>query len=394
VHSSGTLTANGTTTLGFFVPPNDLTDDTLILLFTGGQLQLSLAGPVSGPAPRPVAPGSGNVTQTIGSNTVSYIAGVGSTQITISPTTTGAPISSGPWTVTLTETTGTATTYDMYIRTSHVDPFPVFNFANRTADKTVNTPGTARNAITVGGFASTTRDLYPTSSRGPTRATDGRQKRDICAPSNETNPFAGIVAPMGLNSLSARKKTCCCDCCENFYVAMDGTSMAAPHVTGVAALLLEIEPALTFSQIRDTMRQTATNPSGVTLPNNDWGYGAVDALAHAGLAGRGAAQALARVDRAEGGTSSRRFPARRNHCRRSTSPRWPRCSRSTIPGTGPTLRSRATRSSPTPSLQRRPASSAACSARGAWTRRRPTPPSSCQLSRMGGAPGLASMSPG
>ena len=280
VHSSGTLAANGTTTLGFFVPPNDLTDDTLILLFTGGQLQLSLAGPVSGPAPGPVAPGSGNVTQTIGSNTISYIAGVGSTQITISPTTTGAPISSGPWTVTLTETTGTATTYDMYIRISHVDPFPVFNFANRTADKTVNTPGTARNAITVGGFASTTRDLYPTSSRGPTRATDGRQKPDICAPSNETNPFAGIVAPMGLNSLSARKKTCaCCDCCENFYVAMDGTSMAAPHVTGVAALLLEIEPTLTFSQIRDTMRQTATNPSGVTLPNNDWGYGAVDALA-------------------------------------------------------------------------------------------------------------------
>jgi hypothetical protein len=40
-----------------------------------------------------------------------------------------------------------------------------------------------------------------------------------------------------------------------------------------------MEPTLTCSQIRDTMRQTATTPSGVTLPNNDWGYGAVDALA-------------------------------------------------------------------------------------------------------------------
>ena len=281
VHSSGTIPASGTTTVRFFVPPNDLTADNFILLFTGGQLQLQLAAP-SGPAPLPVAPGSGPVPpQVVGPDTVAYSAPAGSAWIsfTITPTTSGNAISSGWWTATLTETTGTAAVYDFYISTSHSDPFPVFDFPNRTAEKTINTPGTARNVITVGGFASVSRDLYPTSSRGPTRATDGRQKPDISAPSDEQNPTAGIVAPMGQNSLQAHKDPCACCCCQDFYIAMDGTSMAAPHVTGVAALLLEMEPTLTCSQIRDTMRQTATTPSGVTLPNNDWGYGAVDALA-------------------------------------------------------------------------------------------------------------------
>jgi subtilisin family serine protease len=63
-----------------------------------------------------------------------------------------------------------------------------------------------------------------------------------------------------------------------------GTSAAAPHAAGIAALLLDCNASLTRTQLRDALLNKAVDlgPAG---PDNDFGYGRLDALASATSAG-------------------------------------------------------------------------------------------------------------
>lgn len=62
-----------------------------------------------------------------------------------------------------------------------------------------------------------------------------------------------------------------------YYTVKSGTSMAAPHVSGVVALMLEANPALTPAQVRSILRDTARPVAGCLVI--DCGEGVVDALA-------------------------------------------------------------------------------------------------------------------
>ena len=63
------------------------------------------------------------------------------------------------------------------------------------------------------------------------------------------------------------------------YATGDGTSFAAPHVAGIAALILSVNPDLTQAQVRDAIESTCTNLASL---NNQGGRGLVNAYAALG----------------------------------------------------------------------------------------------------------------
>ncbi len=155
--------------------------------------------------------------------------------------------------------------------------------------------GTSKAVISVGAFAARTAynnikgkwindSSYVTpgnitrfSSKGPT--VDGRTKPDISAP--------GYDVPSSINNKQVDgwmpDKTLLKTFFRNdsqYWTAFNGTSMASPHVTGIVALMLQANPNLTADQVREILKSTATvdQNTGV-VPNNQYGYGKVNAFA-------------------------------------------------------------------------------------------------------------------
>jgi subtilisin family serine protease len=110
------------------------------------------------------------------------------------------------------------------------------------------------------------------SSLGPTR--DGRQKPDIAAPGMFI--AAPLSSALDVNNSAVRPNIVS----GGYYRIDQGTSMAAPHIAGVVALMLQANPLLTPAQALQALQQTARHDSFTgSVPNMTWGGGKVDALA-------------------------------------------------------------------------------------------------------------------
>ena len=145
---------------------------------------------------------------------------------------------------------------------------PIRFTSHQWEEFTLSIPGTARTVITVASIgAKMPVRVAKYSSYGPTR--DQREKPDVAAPGES------IIAAYAGTS--------------DDVVAMSGTSMAAPHVSGAIALLFSRQEKrmqakqgkptrritqFNAAQIRAALAQTSQNFNGRATPG--MGYGAVD----------------------------------------------------------------------------------------------------------------------
>lgn len=119
----------------------------------------------------------------------------------------------------------------------------------------VSSPACASRAIAVGALDAS--DTVPSwSSRG--------EALDVTAP--------------GVDILSAYSCAAAGACPGTWYAKMSGTSMAAPHVAGTAALLLQGHPGFRPHEIYDVLMKTSLD-LGTAGRDQLYGHGRVDALA-------------------------------------------------------------------------------------------------------------------
>lgn len=173
-----------------------------------------------------------------------------------------------------------------------------YTYQKGDSNRTITIPGSASKIIAVGSFmhtgtwtdvngsshsqtatsgtdftslgatGGTVSEISLFSSLGPT--VDGRTKPDITAPGEP------VVSSLSANaSPSSGRKT------DSRHVKLEGTSMSAPHVAGIVALMFQKNPCLTSDEVKTLLVNNAATDSftGTTLPDNEWGYGKADALA-------------------------------------------------------------------------------------------------------------------
>lgn len=134
--------------------------------------------------------------------------------------------------------------------------------------QTISAPGTARTALTVGA---TNKTDYPAvfSSGGPVRSLDG----DFILKPDVTAPGVKICAAVSSSREQAFNQYLCMD---NEHISISGTSMATPHVSGVAALLKQKYPGLSPFELKNLIIQATEDIGNFTQFKT--GNGRVDAL--------------------------------------------------------------------------------------------------------------------
>ena len=114
--------------------------------------------------------------------------------------------------------------------------------------------------------------LWNGSGVGPTF--DGRLGMDVSAPGDS------LITTYSPKSYFATFRFNLVQSGATNYGRASAVSAAAPIVTGIIALLLEMDPTLDAAQIKSLLHETAGADAFTgAVPNPNWGYGKVDALA-------------------------------------------------------------------------------------------------------------------
>jgi subtilisin family serine protease len=139
--------------------------------------------------------------------------------------------------------------------------FPSFFSLRSNVDShSISSLACGHRVISVANLDEARQRVHITSSQGPTR--DGRSKPELAAPGT------AVVAANGFGTK------------DEPWVAMTGTSMAAPYVSGVVGLMLGANPSLTAAQCAGILLRTARPLPGASYDwGNDVGFGRVNPAA-------------------------------------------------------------------------------------------------------------------
>ncbi len=183
---------------------------------------------------------------------------------------------------------GTIHGWSVLNETGAFDRFNIPGWQDGDQDCTVGEiGGTGNRIITAGAYTTDDRNgMYGQtmgkhatfSSHGPTA--DGRVKPDISAPGavllsalpNISNVVNTLIDSHETNTVGGR---------DYIYGWMQGTSQAAPMVTGILATWLQADATLTPERVREVFDANSIRDShtGDQFPNNLYGYGKINAFA-------------------------------------------------------------------------------------------------------------------
>ncbi len=145
--------------------------------------------------------------------------------------------------------------------------------------------GTGKRIISVGAYTTREHDKFKQtlgerctfSNIGPT--VDGRLKPQILAPGSAIVSSVSNSSRVMSTSMFIEEQSIKFNGETHYYGYMDGTSMSTPYVAGIIATWLEYRGILTPEEVVDVLVKTARSDefTGVDLPNNEMGYGKVDA---------------------------------------------------------------------------------------------------------------------
>lgn len=269
-HASGFVPVGGQTTVQFAVDNNDASPNIIDIWYEGSdRFNITITSP-NGNTSAVVQPDTTTTLTFPNGNQVSIVSTLNNpnnddNQIYIQQLRgTAAFIQPGNWSFTLTGVSVNNGSFDAWIERGHPANTPQFLPPHRDDLLTISIPGTSKEVISVASYITSegpnSGNISTFSSRGLTR--DRRQKPEIAAPGEVI-----LSALVGANG-------------DNQYQGMSGTSMAAPHVAGAIALMLQRNRSLTQSQILDYLTKTARRDSFTgAMPNSTWGYGKLDAKA-------------------------------------------------------------------------------------------------------------------
>ncbi len=145
---------------------------------------------------------------------------------------------------------------------------PVVSIGNENYGNT-SSPGSAHNALSVGAVEDTPSGDVDVAffSSGASLVFPGREPNALVTKPDLVAPGARIYS-----CIPPEKRP---DGTYE-YTYMDGTSMASPHVAGVAALLMAAKPDAQIEDLIDILKETSKHPDGEQYrPDNRWGHGLI-----------------------------------------------------------------------------------------------------------------------